>query len=429
MARPVTPLGSLGAKVAATLEDTAHERDRAIEEARKQFLTRAIHRPGSTRRIGRGIAIAMAAALSAAAIVWFSFLRHVGPLQFNVDGATGVAQTWLAAPTARPLVLTFSDGTVLHVEPSSRARVVDIDEHGASISLESGLLRADVVHTSHSAWRLIAGPFTIRVTGTRFEVRWDAASQKFSIAVREGSVGVSGSIVGTERPVRAGEKLVASVVQGRLDLLNGETLAFDEPPPGDHRGEVPLAGDGGPPAESSPTEVPLSAPSEQPTASPEASAKDVAPGAWRDFAKSGDLRQAFSAAEARGFQGVCDSATSSELLLLGDAARLSGRSDRATEALLALRRRYPRDPRRAAAAFALGKVAFDQRHAYGQAAEWFATCVREQPDGPLAREASGRQIEALRNAGDAAGAQRAARAYLARYPDGPHADVARSVLR
>src|SRR5262249_9301985 len=157
-----------------------------------------------------------------------SFLRRAGPLQFNVDGATGVAQAWLAAPTARPLVLTFSDGTVLHVEPSSRARVVDIDEHGASISLESGLLRADVVHTSHSAWKLIAGPFAIRVTGTRFDVRWDSASQKFSVAVREGSVGVSGSIVGTERPVRAGEKLIASVVQGRLDLLNAETAASDE---------------------------------------------------------------------------------------------------------------------------------------------------------------------------------------------------------
>jgi TolA-binding protein len=114
---------------------------------------------------------------------------------------------------------------------------------------------------------------------------------------------------------------------------------------------------------------------------------------------------------------------------LGDAARLSARPDRASEALLTLRRKYPRDARRAAAAFALGKVAFDQRHAYTQAAEWFATYVREQPNGELVREAYGRQIEALRNAGDGAGAQRVAKEYLSRYPDGPHADIARSVLK
>jgi len=428
MARPITPLGSLGAKVAATLEDDAGERDRAIEEARRQFSARVIQRPSSTRRLGRGLAIAMAAALCIVAIGWFSFSRRPAPLQFNVDGAAGVAQTWLAAPTARPLVVTFSDGTVLQIEPSSRARVVDIDQHGANISLESGLIRADVVHTSHSAWRLIAGPFAIRVTGTRFDVRWNSASQKFSIAVREGSVGVSGSIVGAERPVRAGEKLVASVVQGRLDLINAETAASGAPSADDDRAEEART-DQGPPAELSPADAPASPSSGPTTSSPEATAKDLSPGAWREFAKSGDLRQAFASAEAHGFQSVCDSATPSELLLLGDAARLSGRSDRATEALLALRRRYPRDPRRAAAAFALGKVTFDQRHAYGQAAEWFATCVREQPSGPLAREASGRQIEALRNAGDSSGAQRAAREYLARYPDGPHADIARSLLK
>src|SRR5439155_4061043 len=99
--------------------------------------------------------------------------------------------------------------------------VVDTDPYGASIALESGSLSAEVVHKPQGAWRLIAGPFAIRVTGTRFDLRWDSVSQKFSITVREGSVGVAGSIVGVERAVRAGETLVASVTEGRLDLING----------------------------------------------------------------------------------------------------------------------------------------------------------------------------------------------------------------
>jgi TolA-binding protein len=423
MARPVTPLGSLGAKVAATLEKGGEERSRAIEEARQQFSINGRRVPRSEKRIGRALVMAMAAALSVAAMAWFSLHRRPGPLEFKVDGAAGIAQTWLAAPAERPLVVAFSEGTVVKVQPLSRARVVDTDPFGANIALESGRLSAEVVHKPESAWHLIAGPFAVRVTGTRFDLRWNAASQKFSITVLEGSVGVSGSIVGIERPVRAGETLAASVTQGKLELIIA----------GDRRAAAmsddTAASQGIDGSESQAFDEPEPEPSSVGSGSRETLARDPAAGGWRDFAKKGDLRQAFAAADALGFQSVCEMATPAELLVLGDGARLSGRADRAEEALLTLRRKYRHDPRRAAAAFALGKVAFDQRHAYAQAAEWFARCIREQPSGPLVREAWGRQIEALRNAGDAAGAQRAAREYLSQYPDGPHADIARSVLK
>jgi TolA-binding protein len=415
MARPLTPLGELGGKISEALAEDAGSRERAIEEARHQFAARALP-PAPKSRASFVPVFAFTSAAAAIALVgWLVFGRGPAPLRFNVDGAAGVAQTWLAAPSARPLVVSFSDGTVLDVEPSSRARVVDVSQNGADIALESGQVHARVVHTGQSAWRLIAGPFAVRVTGTRFDVRWDPAAQQFSLAVLEGSVVVSGSVVGSERPVRAGEKLLASVAQGRLELITAEmaAAAAKQPAPATRADE--------PGGTASPDAEPAGAASE-------ASANGAGP-SWRDFAKKGDLRKAFAAAEARGFSGVCDGASSSELLLLGDAARLSGRSDRATEALLTLRRRYPNDPRRAAAAFALGKVAFDHRRAFGQAAEWFATCMREQPSGPLAREAAGRRLEALHSAGSASEAEVAARDYLKRYPDGPHADVARSLLK
>jgi transmembrane sensor len=421
MARPLTPLGSLGAKVAESFEDDGGARRLAISQAERLFLANALQRTASPpSRFGRGLALSLAAALCVAVVALVIALRTPAQLAFTVDGSSGQAQTWLAAPAARPVLVKFSDGTLLTVDPLSRARVVDTDENGANIALESGSLSARVVHTSHSAWHLIAGPFAVRVTGTQFNLRWDSASQRFSITVLEGSVGVAGSIVGAERPVRAGETLAASVAEGRFDLINGS-----QPLSSPARTEAPPI-DG--PAFGDPTLAPAASGATTEPNAPDAPAKDTA-GGWRELAKKGDLRQAFAAADAHGFQGVCDNATPAELLLLGDAARVSGRADRATEALFTLRRRYPRDPRRAAAAFALGKVAFDQRHAYGQAAEWFSTSVREQPNGPLVREAWGRRIEALRNSGDGAGAQRAAREYLARYPDGPHADIARSVLK
>jgi outer membrane protein assembly factor BamD (BamD/ComL family) len=54
--------------------------------------------------------------------------------------------------------------------------------------------------------------------------------------------------------------------------------------------------------------------------------------------------------------------------------------------------------------------------------------LQEQPAGGFAREAAGRLIEAHRAAGNRAAAQTAARSYLTRYPNGPHAELARSLL-
>ena len=44
------------------------------------------------------------------------------------------------------------------------------------------------------------------------------------------------------------------------------------------------------------------------------------------------------------------------------------------------------------AAFTLGRIAYDRRD-YREAARWFATYLREEPSGSVAREAAGRLIE------------------------------------
>src|SRR5882672_1000512 len=134
MARPLTPLGELGAKVSSALSDDAGSRERAIEEARQQFAAQALRPALPSRRLVPVFAFAAAAA-AVALVGWLAIGRGPLPLRFNVDGTAGVAQTWLAAPSSRPLVVSFSDGTVLDVEPSSRARVVDVGQNGADIAL------------------------------------------------------------------------------------------------------------------------------------------------------------------------------------------------------------------------------------------------------------------------------------------------------
>jgi TolA-binding protein len=348
-------------------------------------------------------------------------LRRPAPLTFAVNGSAGTAKSWLAAPASSPLQLDFSEGTKIQLEAAARAKVSDLDAHGASLALEGGHLHAEVVHLANSAWRVEAGPFTVNVTGTVFDVNWEPNSQELVVSVSRGSVAVRDANTGNEQAVRALETLHVTAATHGFEL--SRTDAASTPP-------TPAAPSSALPAPESSAEVSTpDVPSATPEATEAPSKSDPAATEWRELAKRGALREAFASAESVGFSRTCTSASPAELLQLGDGARLSGNPERATEALLTLRRRYPGDPRRAAAAFALGKVAFDQRGAYEQAAAWFSTSLREQPAGPLAREASGRLIEALRRADDSAGARRAAHDYLDRYPEGPHADLARSVLR
>lgn len=421
MTRPDSPLGRLGENVAAALQDDHGARERASDSAGRAFSEASMRAPIPRRRGAPVLWWAFACLCVLAALTTVTVHLRNAPLTFRVDGRAGIAQSWLAASSERPLVLSFSDGTRLEVASESRARVVSIDANGAEVALESGLIHAEVVHTSTSAWRLVAGPFTVRVTGTRFDLAWAPTTQNLSLVVHEGSVVVSGAAGGGERTVTGGQTLQAAVTQGRLQVLDTSAVPATEPPaaPETASTEEPAPPTDVPSAPPPPSVAGSSAPREAPAAA----------GPWRELATHGDLRGAFGAAEVQGFSGICNAASPADLMLLGDAARLSGRSERAEEALLALRRRFPRDPRRTAAAFALGKVAFDQRHNYAKAAQWFETSLREQPNGPLAREAAGRRLEALRNAGDAAGAKRAAADYLAAYPGGPHAAVARQIIQ
>ena len=100
-----------------------------------------------------------------------------------------------------------------------------------------------------------------------------------------------------------------------------------------------------------------------------------------------------------------------------------GRADIERNALLACRSRFKGQPAAARAAYLLGRST-----GAGEAASWFETYIREQPAGALAREASGRLIESQQRAGNVAATREAASRYLATYPDGPHASLARQVL-
>jgi TolA-binding protein len=166
-----------------------------------------------------------------------------------------------------------------------------------------------------------------------------------------------------------------------------------------------------------------SEPSAEPALS--ASANDAS---FHEALRAGRLAEALAAAESAGFEGSCERATGAELLALADAARLSGSTARATTALLSLRRRFPRSEEAATAAFALGRIAFDQRADYADAARWFQAYLEQLPNGPLMGDAAGRSMQARFRSGDRDAARAEAQRYLSRFPAGPYASQARRIL-
>ena len=134
---------------------------------------------------------------------------------------------------------------------------------------------------------------------------------------------------------------------------------------------------------------------------------------------------------ASGWSRVCRSANAVELLALADAARLSDRDGRARSrrcwrcASASRARRAPRPARSRS-----GRLAFEKRGAYAEAARWFATYLDEQPAGPAAWVTPSAALMEARQRARAthAAARRDAERYLQRFPEGPYAGTARAIL-
>jgi TolA-binding protein len=388
-----------------------------------------------------GGGVAFAAALAAA--VAFLLLRPASMTFQVADGERGTVGGWLAAPPGGELPLSFSDGTSVRLDREARARVARIDEKGAQLVLESGRARASVIHREDTRWDVDVGPYQVRVTGTRFDVSWDPTVEVFLLVLEEGSVRVTGPLLGDGLAVVAGQTVRAAVKEQRLEIsAGGKPIAAapaadpSQPAPALDPATAP------PPAPAPSGDTPPATAAAEPEpidlddpaallpsgrANPPSASGPRVP-VWRQLAAAGKYKEALAAVEKLGFDEVCATGSPGDLMTLSDAARLAGSGARATQALKALRERFPGDRRASMAAFVQGKIAFDQRGAYADAARWFETYLREQPAGPVAREAAGRLMEARQRAGDLQGARSAAESYLKAYPMGPHAEMARKLL-
>jgi TolA-binding protein len=408
----------------ALFERIASEQDRLCERGDlAERLVQRLAREPLPKPAPRRIVWALAAAGVAAVMlgIGLGFAAPFGPLAVVVDGSGGtpLLGAWIGAPSARPLPLEFSDGSRIELAPESKARLVELARSGARVELANGTLRAHVVPRRTTDYRLDAGPFRVHVTGTRFDMSYRPESETFELFLEEGQVELTGCVFGKGRKLAAGQSVRASCRERTLDVSFGRK----KPP------EEEAAARSVPPAEAAPAspEAPKVAAAESPSGE-RVTAEKPAGQRWIALARAGDFAEAFAVANDAGFETECARASASELALLADVARHAKAPQKAEHAFLTLRRRFPGSNEAALSAFALGRLEFDERRAYGKAATWFRAYLSERPSGAMTREALGRLVEACYRAKDDAGAREAAVQYVREYPSGPHAELARRVV-
>ncbi len=365
-----------------------------------------------TWRPRRWIAL-FAPAVVVAAVVLLWWLPRPTPqsIAFTVGspGTPGEIGAYVATNGQQPLSLRFSEGSSISLSPETRARVTETTPRGAVVLVEAGRAQVDVVHTPDSDWRILAGPYTIAVKGTSFEVAFEAPTQTLDVVMRAGVVSVTGPGIATPVEIRGMQRFVHTMA------APGEASSAGLTP----RGPTP-----GPAVSPSASQTEAERP--EAASAPATGSADTRPAParsdWPKLAASGEFRRVLDEADARGLDATLQEAPQSELMALATAARFAGRAGLADRAYRRVRERFAGSRAAADAAFLLGRMAESASPA--AAIGWYDRYVMEAPTGSFVAEALGRKMIALKKAGNASAAKDAAAAYLKRFPGGPYAGVA-----
>lgn len=373
-----------------------------------------------SQRPRRGWALSLAAAACVLAVVSTWLLARTGPdeLRYTVNGGrTAGGRVYTDGSSA---LLAFSDGTEVQLAPKTAIEVSVVGEHAALTRLTSGKLSADVEHFRTTDYRFLAGPYEVRVIGTRFELEWQPAGDRLSLVVSEGRVAVKDAKQ-TERFVSAGQSLLlgASVASAPSDP---SAPAQAKTPPATASGVDPsaLAAAGSPALVAADGAEPARAGPDHNTRSSAES--------WTELVQRGSFEQIVRAAEHRGIQATLQAGTPADLKALAQAATYTRRANLAERSWLAVRTRFPRTPAASTAAFFLARL-YEQQGQPERALRLLDEYLKGSGSGGFAQEALGRKLSLVARLRGPSAARPLARDYLAKYPNGAYSSSARELVR
>jgi hypothetical protein len=358
-----------------------------------------------------------AIALCATAVLLYMQPR---PLQYEVVGGQRFASNYIGALPTEPAQVKFSDGSNIEARPGSRLRIDETHADGARVLVERGTASARVRHRDRSRWVFAAGPFNVRVIGTRFDLDWDPQAQVVSLTLHEGAVEVESPVGQSRCTVHAGQRFKASLQAGTMTLES-----IDAKPAADSGVSAAAA------AKAAPTEaagVSNARRSDGNDAKDAKDAKRVVTHAmrarWGKLVRRGEFEAVVEQALAGDLDATLKSCTAGEARALADAARYTDRPELAERVLLTIRARFPGTRHGDAAGFLLGRTS-ETRGKAGDADRWYTRYLGEAPEGEYAADALAGRMRALLAMSGAAAARPIAREYLRRFPDGVHLRMAR----
>jgi len=363
-----------------------------------------------TKRRALGVAFAFGVAAIVLVVCGIRWSETHRAIHATWNGASLYGPSMVEAATNRPQSLDFTEGSQVLLEPDTRVRLARMSDQDAHVTLDDGHILASIRKHTGITWTFVAGPYRIRVVGTRFTVDWDCDRRQLRVAVREGRVKVSGG-----------------------DLPN-EGLVLDAGTTLERGAATEQVKSTAPPEAVAPAEIGAALPS-PPRPLPKgligpahSSSNEVGP-TWSTLAKQGKYKEALALAEMLGFDTLINEVGENDLLLLANAARYSGGTPRAHQAQLKLRDRFAGRRSAALAAFYLARSALDVERRPDIAIHWFETFLAESPSGDLAALARAHLMSLWLNMGQREKAHKVALDYLRYHPDGAQAAQARSLVQ
>jgi transmembrane sensor len=324
--------------------------------------------------------------VAAAAVVALFFFGRRMLLRSPALTESGIV---VAHASEQPVRMTLPEGSSVELAPNTRAKMTSLQPKAVRIDVETGRVDVEATHVEGRSFVVGAGPYDVRVTGTRFQVERIPGS-RVTVHVDQGVVEVASA----GDPMRGARRLGA--------------------------GEEWSAPDTNPVA---PTTAPSEVPSGEPVPSPvpSASAAPAPSSAEPTPAAPAALPRVPAAAVTAPEEGKRDKADkANELFEEAQRARGEGRAIDAARAFDRIRRTYRNDPHAPLAAFELGRLRLDVLQDPMGAEEALHDAMVLGPDSPLREDAEARRVEALSRTGDRAGCSAARGAYLARWPNGTY---------
>lgn len=399
--KPEVPLSE--ADVARVFNALAEEHARNMEtaEGRRTFQRiQRMYRGGvgqlSARRMAL-LTLGPAAAAAAATVLITSWLTP-GPLSYEVVGATNDAG--LIDTGTNTATVDFSDESRIVAHPGTTLHMSVVGEHAALARLQDGNLNVHVEHADETDWRFLAGPYEVRVVGTKFDLEWQPEAEQLSIVMHEGRVRVMGP-----------EKSETFLSAGQAKTFgHSRKVAKAEPPPED-------------PAVRGPKE-PVEAANDAPGPQPAVGRVVAKPVSWAKLVSKGRFDDVVQEAERLGIDTALNTRGVQDLQALAQAAQYTGRSPLALKAWAQVRQRFGGKQ----AAFFMGRI-YDQQGNAHSALRWLNVYLSEAASDVYASEALGRKLTLVQRLQGEASAEAVAREYLRRFPTGTYARTAKALVQ